>query len=135
LWVLASSRPDLIEVDLKRPGRIDVKIPIFPTTTPDEGFRLIRALAERRGLELPESDFEQVRDLIPNLLTPGAAESLAIKVYRVVKTKDVSPLEALKQILGNYQHPIAPEVMAAQIRLAVDEASDLAFVPAMLRGE
>ena len=27
LWILASSRPDLIEVDLKRPGRVDVKIP------------------------------------------------------------------------------------------------------------
>jgi SpoVK/Ycf46/Vps4 family AAA+-type ATPase len=33
IWILASSRPDLIEVDLKRPGRIDVKIPLFPTTT------------------------------------------------------------------------------------------------------
>ena len=50
LWVLASSRPDLIEVDLKRPGRVDVKIPIFPTTTPEEGFALIRALCQRRGV-------------------------------------------------------------------------------------
>src|SRR5215469_10094870 len=32
IWILASSRPDLIEVDLKRPGRIDVKIPLLPTT-------------------------------------------------------------------------------------------------------
>ncbi|MEM9478940.1 MAG: AAA family ATPase, partial [Verrucomicrobiota bacterium] len=30
LWILASSRPDLIEIDLKRPGRIDVKFPLFP---------------------------------------------------------------------------------------------------------
>ena len=42
-WVLASSRPDLIEVDLKRPGRVDVKIPLFPTSTPAEGFALHRA--------------------------------------------------------------------------------------------
>src|ERR1700721_666642 len=42
IWVLASSRPDLIEVDLKRPGRIDVKIPLFPTATPAEGLELIR---------------------------------------------------------------------------------------------
>ena len=33
LWLLASSRPDLIEVDLKRPGRIDVKVPLLPTST------------------------------------------------------------------------------------------------------
>ena len=133
LWILASSRPDLIEVDLKRPGRIDVKIPIFPSTMPEEGFRLIRALSERRGLEIAESEFEGIRDLIPNLLTPGAAESLAIKVYRVVKTRDMEPIEALREILSDYQHPIAPEIMATQIRIAVAEASDLSFVPTALR--
>ena len=37
IWVLASSRPDLIEIDLKRPGRVDVKIPIFPTSTRRRG--------------------------------------------------------------------------------------------------
>jgi SpoVK/Ycf46/Vps4 family AAA+-type ATPase len=134
LWILASSRPDLIEVDLKRPGRIDVKIPIFPTTAPEEGFHLIRALAKRRGLELQDEDFEPLKELIPNLLTPGAAETLAIKIYRQVKTKDIGAAEALKQILSDYQHPIAPEVMARQIEIAVREASDLAFVPAALRG-
>ena len=34
LWILASSRPDLIEVDLKRPGRVDVKIPAVPGPRP-----------------------------------------------------------------------------------------------------
>ena len=74
LWVLASSRPDLIEVDLKRPGRIDVKIPIFPTTTPEEGFALIQALCKRRGVVLGEDEFAAVRDHIPHWLTPGAAK-------------------------------------------------------------
>ena len=30
LWVFATSRPDLLEVDLKRQGRLDVHIPLFP---------------------------------------------------------------------------------------------------------
>ena len=51
LWVLASSRPDLIEVDLKRPGRIDVKIPILPTTTLAESVRLLQALCRRASLD------------------------------------------------------------------------------------
>ena len=42
LWLLASSRPDLIEVDLKRPGRIDVKVPLLPTTTQAESAALDR---------------------------------------------------------------------------------------------
>ena len=40
IWILASSRPDLIEVDLKRPGRVDVKIPLFPTLETRESFEL-----------------------------------------------------------------------------------------------
>ncbi|MFT4550268.1 MAG: hypothetical protein ACI9MB_004245, partial [Verrucomicrobiales bacterium] len=63
LWILASSRPDLIEVDLKRPGRVDVKIPLFPSTTPEEGFFLIRALCKKQKVKLPKSAFEELRHL------------------------------------------------------------------------
>ncbi len=34
VWVFATSRPDLLEVDLKRQGRLDVHIPLFPPETP-----------------------------------------------------------------------------------------------------
>src|SRR3981081_1670449 len=49
VWVLASSRQDLIEVDLKRPGRVDVKIPIVPTSPPREGFAPLRMLCGNRA--------------------------------------------------------------------------------------
>jgi len=133
IWVLASSRPDLIEVDLKRPGRIDVKIPIFPTTTQREGFDLIRALGKRRGLELTEDDFAALQQSIPSLLTAGAAEALAVKVYRHVRTTGIGAGEALRTCLDDYQSPVAPDIMTSQIRLAVREASDLEFVPEVFR--
>jgi ATP-dependent 26S proteasome regulatory subunit len=130
VWILASSRPDLIEVDLKRPGRIDLKIPIFPTFTPDEGYRLLSSLAKRYELEL-DPDYEGVQ--VPDLLTPGAAESIMMKVYRVVQTTKLSVMEALKQCLREYQSPVLPEVMDAQIRLAIQETSDMEFVPQKIR--
>ncbi len=133
MWILASSRPDLIEVDLKRPGRIDVKIPIFPTTTAAEGFSLIRALAKRRGVELQESDFAALEPLIPKLLTPGAAESIAVKLYRSVRTEGLTPLDALRDTLDTYQTPVPPDVMEFQIALAAKEASDGDFVPEAFR--
>ena len=71
IWVLASSRPDLIEVDLKRPGRMDVKIPIFPTATPEEGFALLEALCKRYGVIFKEEEKVKVIPLIPLLLTPA----------------------------------------------------------------
>lgn len=133
VWILASSRPDLIEVDLKRPGRVDVKIPIFPTTTPAEGFALLRALAKRRGIELQESDFAAIEPLVPKLLTPGAAESIAVKLYRAVRAEGLAPLDALRDTLDGYQTPVPPDVMEFQIALAAREASDGDFVPEPFR--
>jgi hypothetical protein len=133
VWVLASSRPDLIEVDLKRPGRVDVKIPIFPTTTAEEGFSLIRALCKRREVALDQAAFEATRELIPDLLTPGAAEAIAVRVYRRMRTAETTPIEALQFALKDYQPAVSPEVMAFQIRLAAEEATDREFVPERLR--
>jgi len=133
IWVLASSRPDLIEVDLKRPGRIDVKIPLFPTTTAREGFDLLRMLAKKRGLSIPDSVFPGLESQIPALLTPGAGEALVMNIYRQVRTT-LSPIEeVLSVVLGEYLNPIAAEVMAFQIQLAAGEASSIEFVPAPFR--
>jgi hypothetical protein len=133
IWVLASSRPDLIEVDLKRPGRVDVKIPLFPTTTAREGFDLIRVLCGKRGIGIPETSFEALESRIPPLLTPGAAEAFAVKIYRQVRTGACETDEVLTQCLSEYQSPVAPEVMAFQIQIAANEATDLEFVPPIFR--
>ncbi|MCB1061957.1 MAG: AAA family ATPase [Verrucomicrobiae bacterium] len=133
LWILASSRPDLIEVDLKRPGRVDVKIPLFPSHDPLEGYQLIRALGKRHQLGLPKEPPAAIIPLLPELVTPGAAESIAIKVYRLVKTRQVDAVEALRDCLDEYQNPVPKDVMDFQIGIAVREASDLDFVPAVFR--
>jgi SpoVK/Ycf46/Vps4 family AAA+-type ATPase len=133
VWVLATSRPDLVEVDLKRPGRIDVKVPIFPTTTAREAFDLLRALCRRREVEIAEGDFAEIEPLLPGLLTPGAADALAVKIYRVAKLEGLGPVAAVRRCLEGYQHPVPMAVLEAQIRLAVAEASDMEFVPEVFR--
>jgi hypothetical protein len=135
IWILASSRPDLIEVDLKRPGRVDMKIPLFPTTTPRESFDLIRTLCSKRALMIEEGAFESLASVMPNLLTPGAAETLAVKVYRAVRTGGLQPADALRVSLTDYQNPVPLETLEFQIRLAAREASDLEFVPAVFRAK
>jgi len=133
LWVLASSRPDLIEVDLKRPGRVDVKIPLFPTTDAREGFALIRALCEKRGVSVPESAWATLEPNLPVSITPGSAEALAVKVYRTVRTAGLSPADALAACLADWRSPVPASVMDFQIGLAAQEASDFSFVPEAFR--
>jgi hypothetical protein len=133
IWVLASSRPDLIEVDLKRPGRIDLKVPILPTTTRAEASGLIAALARRYELSIAPEELQQLEPQVPLLLTPGAAEALVVKAYRIARTETVPGGAALARALDAYQNPVPADVLEKQMRLAVREATDLAFVPESLR--
>jgi hypothetical protein len=77
--------------------------------------------------------FEKLKTKIPDWLTPGAAEALAVKVYRLHKTKSITPEEALETCLNDYQVPVPRHVMEAQIILAAQEATDLSFVPEVFR--
>jgi hypothetical protein len=133
IWLLASSRPDLIEVDLKRPGRVDVKIPLFPTSTKPESFDLLRMLLKKRGVDFPANDFATLEAYVPLLLTPGAAEALAVKIYRLVRTSNLPLDHVLLAALREYQNPVPADIMRFQIDLAVAEASDLDFVPTLFR--
>jgi hypothetical protein len=133
LWLLASSRPDLIEVDLKRPGRVDVKVPLLPTATPAESATLIAALAKRYGLQLSDIEVAALTPQLPILVTPGAAEALVVKAYRHSRTQNTSAAVALAACLVGYQNPVPPDVMEFQMRIAIREATDLAFVPPQFR--
>jgi len=133
LWLLASSRPDLIEVDLKRPGRVDVKVPLLPTSTPAESAQLIALLAKRYGLALTAEDLARLTPSMPTLLTPGAAEALVVKAYRHSRTAQVAGGAALEASLVGYQNPVPADVLDFQMRIAIREATDLSFVPPAFR--
>lgn len=130
LWILASSRPDLIEVDLKRPGRVDVKVPLLPTSTTAESATLIGALAKRYGLQIDDTELRKLEPRMPILLTPGAAEALVVKAYRRSRTENLNAGAALDACLTGYQNPVPADVLEFQMRIAIREATDLAFVPA-----
>jgi hypothetical protein len=80
-------------------------------------------------MAITDEQFDGLEPVIPLLLTPGAAEAVAVKVYRVSRTSACLPVDALRQCLTGYRNPISPEVLESQIRLALEEASDPDFVP------
>jgi hypothetical protein len=90
-------------------------------------------LCSKRGLAIDDNNFSALESSLPILLTPGAAETLAVKVYRTSRTGGLPPAEALRASLADYQNPVPLETMEFQIRLATREASDLEFVPSLFR--
>jgi hypothetical protein len=94
---------------------------------------LIAALAKRYELCVSEAQLQDLLPLIPAMMTPGAAEALVVKAYRVSRTEAVAPAAALARCLEGYQSAIPQDVLELQMRLAIQEASDLAFVAEELR--
>ena len=62
VWIFATSRPDLLEVDLKRQGRLDVHIPLFPPHDPKSRHDLFYAMARKVGLEIGKEELPQLPD-------------------------------------------------------------------------
>ena len=86
-------------------------------------------LAKRYGLALTEAHLATLTPRLPTLLTPGAAEALVVKAYRRSRTENVGADAALEGCLVGYQNPVPADVLEFQMRIAIREATDLAFVP------
>ncbi len=77
LVVMMTNRPDKIDVDLKRPGRLDVKIPFFFPETESERTAIARASARKGGIRLaPDAD--------PATVARGTAGRSAAEIESVV---------------------------------------------------
>jgi hypothetical protein len=139
IWVGATSRPDLLEIDLKRPGRMDVKIPILPAASKEDAYALFTSILKRyksnRGpIVVPDgADVDGLKKIMPDLLTAGAANALASKVCRTILVTDKPVEDAIRESMSGYQNPVPLETLEFQMRIAIAEASDLDFVPKVFR--
>lgn len=61
LFVVMTNRPDKLDVDLKRAGRLDRKIPFLYSQTPEEVENVARALVKKNRIRT-DADFAAIRD-------------------------------------------------------------------------
>ena len=97
LWVFATSRPDLLEVDLKRQGRLDVHIPLFPPETADEREALLLAIARKLKFPLTADDLPPFTDDV----TPRGQRARR-RPRRALRVHELSPepRKPLREILA-----------------------------------
>jgi AAA+ superfamily predicted ATPase len=139
LWVFATSRPDLLEVDLKRQGRLDVHIPLFAPETPEEMRALFRAIA--RKLKFPLKD-DDLPELDPTQgLGSNEIEGVLVRALRVWElapdSKDGAPRPALRDILAGVLKEVRPSAHTRKLEymdlVAVKECTDQRFLPPRFR--
>jgi hypothetical protein len=134
LWVFATSRPDLLEVDLKRQGRLDVHIPLFAPETPAEMTALFKAIAKKLKFPLAEED-------VPALdahtgLGSNEIEGVLVRALRTWELQ-TEPKRPLKDILSEVLGGIRPSAHTRKLEymdlVAVKECTDARFLPARFR--
>ena len=96
IWVFATSRPDLLEVDLKRQGRLDVHIPLFPPETAQEREALLLAIARKLKFPLTAGDLPPFTDDMT--LGGNELEGVLVRALRIYELSAESPDSNVRSI-------------------------------------
>ena len=134
VWVFATSRPDLLEVDLKRQGRLDVHIPLFPPETREEVEALLLAVAGKLKLPLTAADIPE----LPQGVTLGGNEIEGVLV-RALRQWELGPdpRPPLKSVLADVLREVRPSAHTRKLEymdlVAVKECTDARFLPERFR--
>jgi SpoVK/Ycf46/Vps4 family AAA+-type ATPase len=134
LWVFATSRPDLLEVDLKRQGRLDVHIPLFPPQTSKEMHALLMAVAKKLKFPLAETDLPELPEGVQ--LGGNEIEGILVRALRVFELAP-EPKPPLKDILAETFKEVRPSAHTRKLEymdlVAVRECTDARFLPERYR--
>lgn len=134
LFILMSNRPDKIDIDLKRAGRLDRKIPFFYPQSESEVAAIGKANAKRNKLNIAEKLLENT-DIWQKMLGYSAAD---IEATLLLAQENASKRETAEvvvtnedlQIALNDYFPSRNETMLKFMEtLAVFESSNRKYLP------
>ncbi|HTG74625.1 MAG TPA: AAA family ATPase [Terriglobia bacterium] len=134
VWVFATSRPDLLEVDLKRQGRLDVHMPLFPPQTTDEMRGLLLSIAKKLKLPLNDADIPPLPEGL--VLGGNEVEGILVRALRLYELV-AEPRPPLREIVGTVLKEVRPNAHTRKLEymdlIAVKECTDSRFLPPAYR--
>lgn len=141
VWIFATSRPDLVEVDLKRQGRLDVHIPLFPPGDAAGRATLFAAMARKLKLPVKPEELPALPD--NDQLGGNEMEGLLVRALRVHESgKDAeergqgkarSLPECIAEAIADFRPSAHVERLELMDLLAVKECTDTRFLPDRFR--
>jgi AAA+ superfamily predicted ATPase len=135
VWIFATSRPDLLEVDLKRQGRLDVHIPLFPPHDAASRHDLFHAMARKVGLGIDKSALPALPD--DDQIGGNEMEGILVRALRIHETQDREDGQALPDVIRSVIEDFRPSAHTDRLELmdllAVKECTDRRFLPPAFR--
>ncbi|HKK26378.1 MAG TPA: AAA family ATPase [Gracilimonas sp.] len=135
VWFLMTARPDLMPVDLKRQGRAEEHLALFPPHTKEERVELFEAMANKTGLKMTESYIPKVIENGDKTFSGADMEAALTRAkFRAAAEgkKKVSP-EILDLALEDFLPPTYPEEIELQTLSAVIECTSRELLPERYR--
>jgi hypothetical protein len=140
LFILMTNRPDKLDIDIKRAGRLDRKIPFLYAQTPDE-LELVMAAQIRKhklvgDLEFPRDRARVSEPMIGYSNADIEAVVLLAHDYGAERAGPDAPLVAddFARAVGDYLPSRDVEMLEYMELLAVFEASNRRMLPAKFAG-
>ncbi|MEP7270499.1 MAG: AAA family ATPase [Acidobacteriota bacterium] len=134
LWILMTSRPDLLPIDLKRQGRCEEHISLFYPESEEDRREIAEAMAHKNKLQQKIVDWTPISR--SSLHLSGAdIESIVIRARRVARQAGRSEVltEDLKKVADEFTPARDEMAVEYQELVAAREATTRAMLPSRFR--
>jgi transitional endoplasmic reticulum ATPase len=132
LTILMTNRPDKLDVDIKRPGRLDRKIPFFYADNGADRMHVVRAILKRGGAALPTDADAALIEALEALDGYSNADLEAIALLALDLAREAGAALAvshLQQAIGDFIPPQHTDTIQLMELLAVQESSRRSLLP------
>jgi SpoVK/Ycf46/Vps4 family AAA+-type ATPase len=135
VWMLLTSRPDLLPIDLKRQGRAEVHIPLFYPQDEAEVREMFRVMARKNKVPLPEDAVPPVK--AERYLSGSDIESVVLGARRRALAAGRATVERadVEEAFRNFIPSAQGVEKETQELAAVLECTELQFLPPDWRGK
>jgi SpoVK/Ycf46/Vps4 family AAA+-type ATPase len=134
LWILMTSRPDLLPIDLKRQGRAEEHISLFYPDTEEDRMAIVNAMLGKNKIKHEVTDWSPITR---SALTLSGAdiESILIRTRRVARMsgRQAATQQDLEQVAGEFTPARDEMAVEYQTLVAAREATSKEMVPAQYR--
>lgn len=135
IWFMVTSRPDLLPIDLKRQGRAEEHLALFPPDTQEDKEELFKILVKK--LEAKVQDFPALEVFKRNKLEFSGADLEAIliraKFRAAMDNRIIITREDWEATVKDFIPPIYPYELELQNLVAVLECTSRDMVPKKFR--
>jgi len=129
IWMLLTSRPDLLPIDLKRQGRAEVHIPLFYPQDDNELRAMFTVMAKKNKVTMPAEAVPEVK--AERHLSGADVESVVLSAKRRALTAGRKELarEDLEQVMTDFVPSAQGLEKEMQELAAVLECTQISFLP------